>query len=82
MGMMALSLFFCLLVQLLISFVVEMFVPDPYLAQMVCSVVIALVFTLFQYIHRPKLKNKDFWINFFTYAIIFLAFDFLFWIIL
>lgn len=82
MGQFAFRIFIFLLLNMLISTVVSLLIPNTYLAAMVTSVVLAFIFTAMS---TPKGKGKftsqTFWMQYFTLAIAFLLMDALFFII-
>ncbi|MFA6861195.1 MAG: hypothetical protein WCR56_02295 [Bacilli bacterium] len=76
------SILICLFLNMIISFIVQMLVPNYYLAEMIVSVIIAFIYAIF--ICPDKLhfyKYKEFWMYFLGTAVVFLLFDCLFFLI-
>ncbi|MFA6625195.1 MAG: hypothetical protein WCS80_05485 [Bacilli bacterium] len=71
------SLVICLLLNFLVSMLFGYLIPNPYLASMITSIVIAFIYSIwvlpFDRIHFYKYKN--FWMYFLIGSIVFLLLD-------
>ncbi len=81
MGDMFFRLFVLILINMAVSLIVSLLVPNTYLASMITSVILAFFCSTFNGQGKEKYKSMDFWSSFFFLSIIFLLIDLVVWII-
>lgn len=71
------SILILFIINMTVSSLCSILIPDVYLAQIVTSVVLAFVFAIYnQWIDRPHFyKYQQFWYTFFIMGIVFCLFD-------
>lgn len=77
------SLFLCLIINEVVSFLVNLIIPDYFLATIITSIVLSFIFAIFsvQENRSQFYKQKNFYIYFFSLAIMFMILDAFFFII-
>lgn len=74
-------LFVLILINMAVSLIVSILIPNTYLASMITSVILAFFCSMFNGQGKEKYKSMDFWSSFLFLAIIFLLIDLVVWII-
>lgn len=76
------SLFLCLIINEVVSFLVNLIIPDYFLATIITSIVLSFIFAIFsvQENRSQFYKQKNFYIYFFSLAIMFMILDAFFFI--
>lgn len=76
------SLFLCLIINEVVSFLVNLLIPDYFLATIITSIVLSFIFAIFsvQENRSQFYKQKNFYIYFFSLAIMFMILDAFFFI--
>lgn len=71
------SLFVCIILNTVVFYSVSFFVPNYYLASIITSIVLSLIFSIFRFWQERTgmFKNKNFYICFFGTSILFLLMD-------
>lgn len=77
------SLFICLIINEVVSFLVHLLVPDYFLATILTSIILSFVFAILSIQENKSqfYKQKNFYIYFFSLAIIFMILDAIFFIL-
>ena len=81
MGDMFFRLFILIMINMVVSVIVSLLVPNTYLASMITSVILAFFCTAYNGQRKEKYKTEQFWSSFFFLAIIFLLIDLILWMI-
>lgn len=70
------SFIVCFFINIVVSYVIGILIPDYYLAQIITSVLIAFIYSIFVTPDKRSFyKNRNFWILFLGMSIFFLLLD-------